>query len=108
MQLNRAVCLEYPEFNIPWFHNKYVEELQKRSLYFKVYVFQKNLFYIILGFQESKDIPLRIAEYLSEIVDKNMIFENIITPYGYHLNFVFSYDSNGEIVTLHSPSATKR
>lgn len=26
MQLNRAVCLDYPESNVPWFHQKYIEE----------------------------------------------------------------------------------
>ncbi|KRT80882.1 hypothetical protein AMK59_5198 [Oryctes borbonicus] len=26
MQLNRAVCLDYPEANIPWFHQKYIEQ----------------------------------------------------------------------------------
>ncbi|ENN83497.1 hypothetical protein YQE_00144, partial [Dendroctonus ponderosae] len=32
MQLNRAVCLEYPEYNVPWFHQKYIEEYQKTKL----------------------------------------------------------------------------
>lgn len=26
MQLNRAVCLDYPETNVPWFHEKYIQE----------------------------------------------------------------------------------
>lgn len=26
MELNRAVCLDHPEANIPWFHEKYCEE----------------------------------------------------------------------------------
>lgn len=26
MELNRAVCLDRPEANIPWFHEKYCEE----------------------------------------------------------------------------------
>jgi len=26
--LNRAVCLDYPEFDVPWFHTKYCEEIQ--------------------------------------------------------------------------------
>lgn len=28
MELNRAVCLEYPERDIPWFHEKYCQELE--------------------------------------------------------------------------------
>lgn len=27
MELNRAVCLDHPEENIPWFHEKYCQEL---------------------------------------------------------------------------------
>lgn len=28
MLLNRAVCIDYPEFDVPWFHTKYCEEIQ--------------------------------------------------------------------------------
>jgi len=28
MTLNRAVCIDYPEFDVPWFHTKYCEEMQ--------------------------------------------------------------------------------
>lgn len=28
MILNRAVCIDYPEFDVPWFHTKYCEEIQ--------------------------------------------------------------------------------
>lgn len=31
MQLNRAVCIDYPESNVPWFHQKYVDELKKQG-----------------------------------------------------------------------------
>ncbi|XP_077473184.1 FAST kinase domain-containing protein 1, mitochondrial isoform X2 [Stigmatopora argus] len=30
MELNRAVCLECPEFQVPWFHESYCQRLQKR------------------------------------------------------------------------------
>ncbi|XP_019732246.1 FAST kinase domain-containing protein 1, mitochondrial [Hippocampus comes] len=30
MELNRAVCLECPEFQVPWFHERYCEQLQKK------------------------------------------------------------------------------
>jgi hypothetical protein len=26
MELNRAVCLDYPQADVPWFHTKYCEE----------------------------------------------------------------------------------
>lgn len=28
MQLNRSVCLDQPEADVPWFHSKFCEELQ--------------------------------------------------------------------------------
>ncbi len=31
MELNRAVCLECPEFQVPWFHERYCKQLQKRG-----------------------------------------------------------------------------
>ncbi|XP_055071201.1 FAST kinase domain-containing protein 1, mitochondrial [Misgurnus anguillicaudatus] len=31
MELNRAVCLECPEFQVPWFHERYCTQLQKRA-----------------------------------------------------------------------------
>ncbi|XP_062820826.1 FAST kinase domain-containing protein 1, mitochondrial [Anolis carolinensis] len=31
MELNRAVCLECPELQIPWFHEHYSQQLQKKS-----------------------------------------------------------------------------
>lgn len=31
MELNRAVCLECPEFQVPWFHERYCKQLQKRA-----------------------------------------------------------------------------
>jgi len=27
MELNRAVCLDLPDANVPWFHQKYCETL---------------------------------------------------------------------------------
>lgn len=27
MHLNRAVCLDYPEIDIPWFHEKYCQQV---------------------------------------------------------------------------------
>lgn len=60
------------------------------------------------GLQEPKNISLRIAEYLSQVFDKNKIFENVITPYGYHIDFALSFDNKGQLVSLHSGQANKR
>lgn len=36
MQLNRSVCLDYPEAQVPWFQQNYIEaQLSKRKLFFK-------------------------------------------------------------------------
>lgn len=32
MELNRAVCLECPQFQVPWFHERYCQQLQKKGL----------------------------------------------------------------------------
>lgn len=41
MILNRAVCIDYPEFDVPWFHTKYCEEIQSLGTIF-IYITQKN------------------------------------------------------------------
>lgn len=60
------------------------------------------------GLQEPKNITLRVAEYLSQVFDKNKIFENVITPYGYHIDFALSFDYDGKLVPLYSEKANKR
>lgn len=32
MELNRAVCLECPEFQVPWFHERYCQYFPKKGL----------------------------------------------------------------------------
>lgn len=31
MELNRAVCLECPEYQVPWFHERFCQRLQKKG-----------------------------------------------------------------------------
>lgn len=31
MQLNRAVCLDLPDINLPWFHQKFIEDIISRG-----------------------------------------------------------------------------
>ena len=31
MEVNRAVCLDCPEFQVPWFHARYCQQLQKKG-----------------------------------------------------------------------------
>nr|CAI5839576.1 unnamed protein product [Callosobruchus analis] len=83
MQLNRAVCLEYPEYNVPWFHKKYVDEIKIKYMR-----------------RESELLfPLRIKDYLTEVAgNAGGVAENVITPYGYHIDFVISLNKTDEVV----------
>lgn len=67
MQLNRAVCLDYPESNIPWFHQKFVDEQNEKKFTY----FQR-----------------KVLTTLEDVVeDKSCITQNAVTPYGYRLDF---------------------
>ncbi|XP_077131663.1 FAST kinase domain-containing protein 1, mitochondrial-like [Ranitomeya variabilis] len=50
MQLNRAVCLECPEYQVPWFHEEYCRQMKhregnsKRSIYHQIHLFLGDLF----------------------------------------------------------------
>jgi len=35
MELNRAVALDYPQVNVRWFHQKYVENVERNRKFFK-------------------------------------------------------------------------
>jgi len=41
MILNRAVCIDYPEFDVPWFHTKYCEEMQTLGISFLFSLYKK-------------------------------------------------------------------
>ncbi|XP_056390530.1 FAST kinase domain-containing protein 1, mitochondrial-like isoform X2 [Hyla sarda] len=49
MQLNRAVCLECPEYQVPWFHEGYCRQMKqkdsnnKRSIYNQIHLFLGDL-----------------------------------------------------------------
>ncbi|XP_056644212.1 FAST kinase domain-containing protein 1, mitochondrial isoform X2 [Diorhabda sublineata] len=90
MYLNRAVCLEYPQFGVPWFHEKYIQETQKRY-----------------SIDDEFNIVKSIKEYLVEIAG-NDVLENVITPYGYHIDFIINLNKEDKIVPPHSKSISKR
>ncbi|XP_060531544.1 FAST kinase domain-containing protein 1, mitochondrial [Cylas formicarius] len=72
MQLNRSICLEYPEYNVPWFHQKYIEEHQKTNVMDDV----KDRFH------------MNVRDYIVGVFGQNCMLENVVTPYGYNVNFV--------------------
>ncbi|XP_018563846.1 FAST kinase domain-containing protein 1, mitochondrial [Anoplophora glabripennis] len=92
MMLNRAVCLEYPEYNVPWFHKKYLEDTKKNLL--------KNM---------DNKFQQRIKEYLVQVLGtQKYISECVITPYGHHINFAVNFNKKEEIVPSHSPEIKRR
>ncbi|XP_022168362.1 FAST kinase domain-containing protein 1, mitochondrial isoform X1 [Myzus persicae] len=70
MILNRAVCIDYPEFDVPWFHTKYCEEIQ--SLVPK----HTGSFYL--------DVEKRVSQLIK---NKGYLKTNSFSPYGYKLDF---------------------
>ncbi|NWV39478.1 FAKD1 protein, partial [Grantiella picta] len=77
MKLNRAVCLECPEFHIPWFHEPYCQR-----------VFQKSM---------SQINPLRqhVHRMLTEILGGSHYSRiSVLTPYYYEIDFECVLDVN--------------
>lgn len=101
MQLNRIVCLDYPEAAIPWFQQNFIEANTtlpcKDSISYKIIMTiirilsMMNLIFDYILFL-SVDIDRNpyfndIYNLLLKLVggDKNMIRLNHITPYGYRV-----------------------
>lgn len=103
MQLNRAVCLDYPEANVPWFHEKYILERKTgRGLHCYVVFF---IFAISITFVANRKRPnyentfyLQVYECLLEIAGSpGFILKNIDAPYGYFVDFVVALNKRNEI-----------
>ncbi|EDW02889.1 uncharacterized protein LOC6562320 [Drosophila grimshawi] len=77
MQLNRTVCLDMPETNVPWFQQNYVEaQLSKKP-------------HLATAF--STDVKLLLQDLLK---DENYFRCNHTTPYGYNIDFVIHFDKD--------------
>ncbi|NXY74513.1 FAKD1 protein, partial [Glareola pratincola] len=77
MKLNRAVCLECPEFHIPWFHERYCQHVFCNS--------------------NSRINPLRqhVHRMLTEILGgSNYARVSVLTPYYYEIDFECILDEN--------------
>ncbi|XP_072731532.1 FAST kinase domain-containing protein 1, mitochondrial isoform X1 [Ciconia boyciana] len=77
MKLNRAVCLECPEFHIPWFHERYCQRVFCNS--------------------SSRINPLRqhVHRMLIEILGgSNYARISVLTPYYYEIDFECILDEN--------------
>ena len=76
MNLNRMVCICYPEYNVPWFHEKFcIEEANNlRSL----------------SFYDQQMHPLRDDVYqtiCSTVGGNRNVRENVYTPYYHFIDF---------------------
>ncbi|NWS10543.1 FAKD1 protein, partial [Pachyramphus minor] len=77
MKLNRAVCLECPEFHIPWFHEQYCQRVFHNSM--------------------SRINPLRqhVHRMLTEILGGSEYSRiSVLTPYCYEIDFECVLDEN--------------
>ncbi|KFW68069.1 FAST kinase domain-containing protein 1 [Pygoscelis adeliae] len=77
MKLNRAVCLECPEFHIPWFHEHYCQRVFRNS--------------------SSRINPLRqhVHRMLIEILGGSHYARiSVLTPYYYEIDFECILDEN--------------
>ncbi|KAM7353804.1 FAST kinase domain-containing protein 1, mitochondrial [Cochliomyia hominivorax] len=77
MQLNRSVCLDFPEANVPWFQQNFIEaQISKRPL-------TETRF--------SRDVKKLLTALLK---NESYIRCNHTTPYGYQIDFVINFDKN--------------
>ncbi|NWU07748.1 FAKD1 protein, partial [Cephalopterus ornatus] len=77
MKLNRAVCLECPEFHIPWFHEQFCQRVFRNSM--------------------SRINPLRqhVHRMLTEILGGSQYSRmSVLTPYYYEIDFECVLDEN--------------
>ncbi|KAJ6660729.1 hypothetical protein lerEdw1_017355 [Lerista edwardsae] len=77
MELNRAVCLECPEFQIPWFHEHYCQQLQRK------------------GNGKLSALQQQIHKLLGQILGGSHFAKvSVFTPYYYGIDFECILDKN--------------
>ncbi|XP_034429763.1 FAST kinase domain-containing protein 1, mitochondrial [Hippoglossus hippoglossus] len=70
MELNRAVCLECPEFQVPWFHESHCQQLQRK------------------GNGSVSPVQQQIHKMLGEVLGGiNCVQVAVVTPYFYTIDF---------------------
>ncbi|KAF2905968.1 hypothetical protein ILUMI_00199 [Ignelater luminosus] len=83
MQLNRAVCLDYPQSNVPWFHQKYIQQSQSKAP----------------KWERISEIHAKFKSYILKVIeDPTYLTENATTAYGYHIDLLLNLDSNGQLL----------
>ncbi|XP_068263612.1 FAST kinase domain-containing protein 1, mitochondrial isoform X1 [Nyctibius grandis] len=77
MKLNRAVCLECPEFHIPWFHERYCQRVFRSSS------------------RRINPLQQHVHRMLTEILGgSNYARISVLTPYYYEIDFECILDEN--------------
>ncbi|XP_012381537.2 FAST kinase domain-containing protein 1, mitochondrial isoform X2 [Dasypus novemcinctus] len=104
MELNRAVCLECPEFQIPWFHDRYCQQQ-----------FNKDIGSMNGAHQQ---VYKMLTELLGGI---NCVKASVLTPYYHMIDFEFVLDKRrkplpygnhsiifGQLPEMHQKSNTQK
>lgn len=76
MQLNRAICLDFPEYNIRWFQQNFIEAQMSKKPVLRS-KFQDDMRQLLL-----KIVPHR-----------DFLAVNRVTPYGYRIDFEIHMDN---------------
>ncbi|KAM8856500.1 FAST kinase domain-containing protein 1, mitochondrial isoform 2-T2 [Spinachia spinachia] len=77
MQLNRAVCLECPGIQVPWFHERYCQGLQKKRK------------------STVSPVQQQIHKMLGEVLGGiNCVRVAVVTPYSYTIDFECTLDKH--------------
>ncbi|XP_065357681.1 FAST kinase domain-containing protein 1, mitochondrial [Calliphora vicina] len=77
MKLNRSVCLDFPEANVPWFQQNFIEaQISKKAP---------------METRFSRDVKSLLTALLK---NESYIRCNHTTPYGYQIDFVINFDKN--------------
>lgn len=88
MELNRAVCLECPEYQVPWFHERYCQRLQKK------------------GNGAVSTVQQQLHKMLGEILGGiNYVRIAVITPYFYTVDFECVLDKELKPLPYTEPSS---
>ncbi|XP_074515447.1 FAST kinase domain-containing protein 1, mitochondrial [Sebastes fasciatus] len=87
MEFNRAVCLECPEFQVPWFHERYCQQLQKN------------------GNATVSPVQQQIHKMLGEVLGGiYCVRVAVVTPYFYTVDFECILDKHQQPLPYSEPS----
>ncbi|KAK9537588.1 hypothetical protein VZT92_005192 [Zoarces viviparus] len=87
MELNRAVCLECPEFQVPWFHERYCQQSQKK------------------GNGTVSPVQQQIHKMLGEVLGGiGCVRVAVVTPYFYTVDFECTLDKQLQPLPYSGPS----